>query len=384
MKFTFPFKFGKSKKEESAPEKDKPDDSHPRPKPTIQFSITDQEAEFVIGMPGPSTGSWQPTGPDNWRESDAHMELLGEFRRFIPLDFYRTYSDDLLVSWNKVLGESMESAIKRFYEDALVEKVSQFDLMGHQYTVAKLKPLLRERGLKVSGRKAELIDRLFEADSAGMDELLAGMELYTCSEQGKALVDDYQERVQREKETAERTAYEAIQEGRLETACKAISDFEAGRVFPRGMGINWVNYVPERDVSLMRMLFKLAPPELLGEVATDDLLRLAVAAAMMHLLGENKGRRLWAVKDIHCGHLEDGDVAARMMWFQAHHVETVLGYQGRDVGYVEVHSANDPDVCMVCRKLGDKRFPLRQAPLLPYKHCTCPWGCRCHIAIAYD
>lgn len=89
----------------------------------------------------------------------ARVIFLGKFRT--PRE--RTYAQGD-TRWREALGGSPWQIIKSFYKRGHLEVADLPAKLGLQYTVAQLKDLLRERDLPVSGRKAELIARLIEAD----------------------------------------------------------------------------------------------------------------------------------------------------------------------------------------------------------------------------
>lgn len=65
---------------------------------------------------------------------------------------------------------------------------------------------------------------------------------------------------------------------------------------------------------------------------------------------------------------------------QAHEGEMSQHQESRAVRMVEFRTANDNFVCANCRALERKRFPVDEAPVLPYERCTSKEGCRCWTA----
>jgi tetratricopeptide (TPR) repeat protein len=139
------------------------------------FEGTEEDAMSQILTPG-------------WRGSPAHIFLLGSFLRPGKVEELTT-----LVEWEPVLGEAPERVIEGFLAAGLLEFADQGQPLARrlgQVTVKELQEMLRERGLPVSGRKADLISRLVEADPEGMEEAARALSALRCTEQGRAVVGE--------------------------------------------------------------------------------------------------------------------------------------------------------------------------------------------------
>jgi hypothetical protein len=99
----------------------------------------------------------------NWRKSNAHLLLLSKFlhpnsiEEFAKADY-----------WNNALGENATQAIKHFIDEGILLKADLEGLLDYKFKITELKNMLKERGLKVSGRKDELITRLIQVDPENM------------------------------------------------------------------------------------------------------------------------------------------------------------------------------------------------------------------------
>jgi len=96
---------------------------------------------------------------DYERKEQAELLLLSKFLYPQALDYFKETS-----YWDEVLKEPQISIIERFIKDGLITNASSSSVMDYQYNTTKLKSMLKERGLKVSGLKADLIKRLVSAD----------------------------------------------------------------------------------------------------------------------------------------------------------------------------------------------------------------------------
>jgi len=239
--------------------------------------------------------------------------------------------------------------------------------------VAELKALARGLGLKVSGTKAELANRLVNEDAAGMDARMAAVPMLECTEKGRKAAEEYvaNEKVAHDVAVADSLAY--IKSGQYRLASRTMSTYEAGRVIPRGIGIDWNHADTTRDERILNRIF-VSHPGILADVLPDDLAPLRIGAAMMHLWGTNRVQPWLPPEFMASGHL-DSDVAARMILFEALNHTECDGWKVAGIKRVTVLGSGDS--CPTCKSLAGKSFAIDRAPQLPHEHCSSDSGCRC-------
>jgi len=304
-----------------------------------------------------------------WKKSPAHLLLLSRFLYPTSGESY-SRSD----SWEDVLGEHPEKAIRRFVEDGALEPVGLAELLDRKFKVPALKEMLKQRGLPPTGQKKELITRLLQADPEEMKKATSDLVMWRCSEQGKAIAE---ERLAREKEKrldTEGRILGALQKGRFREAIEAVASFEVGQVFQRGMGIDWKNYTPDRDLAILDTIFR-GKPKILAALPDEQMQSFRITAAMMHLWGGNRAQE-WLPSGLETGLVLGGESAARMILFYALHQQKLSNYRKGDIKKVKILTAKNR-VCEACQKLEGKIFAIDQAPELPHEKCTSETGCRC-------
>lgn len=310
----------------------------------------------------------------DWRNSPAHLLLLSKFRNG---DSPERYHD--AEYWETVLKERTAKVFERFFEEGVLEPAGLQELMDYKFKASDLKLMLKERGLKVSGRKEELIQRLVENDAQSMRDATKGLVLYRCTKEGMQLAENYLEGEKAKRDTAERDVLDLLARKDFSNAVRVVAQYEASQVFPRGLGIDWKNYDVESGAESLKSIFERAPGILKGveEKQLDELRR---AAAMMELWGTNTARR-WLPDDFETGIRLDGDAASRMLVFHATHLRNMQGYKVAAVKIVEVLGVDDGNTCSECRKISGKKYKLETVPELPYAKCTCELGCRCTTVV---
>ena len=148
-----------------------------------------------------------PKLPSNyrWKESPTHIELLNAFSK--PHDVNH------ILTWQTIrqtLGESTEDAIERFVRDGVLVPATLTESLSAILQVAELKNLLKERNIKQSGSKSELVEKLVEADQTGAEKLLKKHRVMKCSESALTMLSERKSMQTQELESAQRQSFEFL------------------------------------------------------------------------------------------------------------------------------------------------------------------------------
>lgn len=305
----------------------------------------------------------------NWRKSNAHLLLLSKFLHPNSIDEFAKAD-----YWNIALGENAKQAIKRFFDEEMLLQADLEGQLDYKFKATELKNMLKERGLKVSGRKDELITRLIQADPENMKKIVKGTTIVLCSEHGRAIAEQYLS-----DELAKRTKLneiigEYLRQRNFREASLAVASFEAQQVFPRGVGISWKNHNPTSNINALNAIFAFKPM-VLSQLENNLLEMLRFSAGMDYLLGTNNAQ--WLPPDFETGLTIDKVTAARMFISNAYYHSSITQYRTSGVvNHVQILSKN---CCENCMKLSGKKFNLNAVPELPYEHCTRETGCNCGV-----
>jgi hypothetical protein len=309
----------------------------------------------------------------DWKKSKAHLLLLSKFihanrfEDFARHDFWKNW-------WNNELGEPSSKAIKRFVDEGMLMAATDLnDLFSYKYKVTELKDMLKQRGLPVSGRKEDMIERLVHTDPEGVRKAVAGLGLLICTQRGHGIAQQYLVDSKEKRDKVERQVVEYLRNRKFREASLAVAAYETEQVFPRGMGVDWKHYNPNHDIDMLNSIFG-SKPRIIAQLGDEKLEALRIAAAMMALWGENKAKK-WLPANFETGLSYDNETAARMFVFHGVHRSTFEQYRSGGIDYVEVLPALDS--CESCKKLAGKHYKLNDAPELPNEHCTHKMGCRC-------
>jgi hypothetical protein len=281
--------------------------------------------------------------------------------------------------WEAVLKEKPAKVIQQFVVDEMLEPADLRERVDYRYRAVDLKPFLKERGLKVSGRKEELIQRLIDHDSSGMVDATHGVNLYRCTGEGARLAQNYLEGEKEKRRIVEQQVLGLLKQEEFSRAIRVVEQYEATQVFQRGLGIDWNNVNGSSDIKSLNAIFH-RKPAILKRAEEDRLSQLRVAAGMTLLWGTNDARR-WLPENLDTGIHLDGETACRMLVFHAWHLRDMKGYKEAGALNVEVNAVGDSLTCSECEEIGGKKYPIAKVPQLPYGKCTSELGCRCSTIV---
>lgn len=311
----------------------------------------------------------------DWRKSPAHNLLLSKFIYPQNPDSFAQRDE-----WRRVLGEDPRRAIKRFVDEGLLEPVALPELLARQYTVSDLKEMLKQRGMPISGRKEDLVERLVEGDPKGMKKAVAGVTLVRCSSQGRRIVEEYLAQEQTRREQMEKDVIEALKHHRFRDASLAMASYEAEQVFARGIGIDWKHYDPSSDVELLTTIFQQKPKRL-AHLADAQMEAVRIAVGMRILVWNLGQATEWLEANRPDGFDVSCKVAIHIVESYARFMVEVDLFQRLGYKQVRINTCNDELVCDACRKLAARQYPIDKVPELPYAKCTSE-VCRCWILVA--
>lgn len=134
--------------------------------------------------------------------------------------------------WSDKLGETA-ATYQRCITSGLIEPASVEKILDRGYKKEDLKPLLKARGLKLSGKKAEMISRLMEADPAWCRAQTENNRFYVRTLQGRRLAAEIYDAIGREEGEMEMRLTLLIHDGFYEEAFRTWANWDGDQVFPR-------------------------------------------------------------------------------------------------------------------------------------------------------
>lgn len=180
---------------------------------------------------------------------------------------------------------------------------------------------------------------------------------------------------------AEQATFDNLKFGDFKSASVSVAEFQAKQPVPSGLGVDWENHKPGRDVAALESIF-LHVPGILGELRTEAVEPLRLGAGMIFLWGHAPPRRIWLLHDLDTGTQLSADNAALMFVFYAYGRQNLRAYDVFGGGPALATISSCPSPCRPCAALRDRAHTTDDAPELPYPECTNASGCRCSYMIS--
>jgi SAP domain len=326
--------------------------------------------------------------PIDWTKSEIHLMLLSRFLK--PRS-----ADNVPDNWKPMFGESPQLTVERFIKNGLLVPLSLKAKVDYCNTVTDLKELLKERGLKVSGKKQELVERLVTADKVGMLNLHSAKaeEFIECSSEIRPRILQYVAAKEGEFNEAVAEALTALRLKDFAKASRMIGAYETKQLqLPSsGCQINVDTHQPEfyelppapprnvsDDVEALEEIFSLRP-KILRELAEDEWEPLHVVVALSHLLHGRVSLEWLPIGFVGFSKF-DAIVTIRMMQFHLNHIHDVKRMHAIGITKGKIICAGpNAGSCDECMKIANTPYNLDSLPELPYDKCTCAFGCRCWV-----
>jgi hypothetical protein len=163
--------------------------------------------------------------------------------------------------WAAKLGEPSDAVFRRCIDAGLIATAVTQQILDRGYKMEELKPLLKARGIKSSGKKAEMIDRLIVSDPDWCKSQTNSSRFYVRTPDGQRLAEEICDGIGREKGKMEMRLTLLIHDGRYEEAFRTWTVWDEDEVFPRDewLGIDNRETNPNYFVEMAHRIEKLLP-----------------------------------------------------------------------------------------------------------------------------
>ncbi|MFA5915484.1 MAG: SAP domain-containing protein [Burkholderiales bacterium] len=207
----------------------------------------------------------------DWRASKAHKAA---FYRLPPRIHGQPEASVLADYWDAKLGEPRQQALQRWLDEGIYRRCNILETLAMTLTVVGLKAMLKERGLKVSGKKSDLLDRLSAAEPAQLEAFAQDHPVWLLTDAALKLRDDFRSEFAHEQALAEEEARKSLEAGEIEGACKVWQRYDAEQVFSAAEGT--IGFSGSAELAAVRheeikTIFVIGPKEVAIELAVEIL-----------------------------------------------------------------------------------------------------------------
>ena len=265
-------------------------------------------------------------------------------------------------------------------------------------TVADLKMMLSSRDLKVSGKKADLIQRLLEADPKGLEVRYAHRMNLRCTPAASQAVAGWKVECTKAFEMAAGNVIAALRNRHFKEAIRTADTYRKNKFetpLPPGAAAMTIKSAPrsiEERAKELAMYFYHAP-ENSGGTSARAMGRSISQPRSLAVARAGSTRKVFAWICQHWSHRLDrfdqwrGD---ELQWDDGNdshdcnanakflcHAPT-RSCTIRELG-IKKATINGIGGCEACSALYNKTYSIDTLPELPYEDCTCALGCRCWV-----
>ena len=237
--------------------------------------------------------------------------------------------------------------------------------------------MLSSHGLKVSGKKAELIQRLLEADPKGMEVQYAHRMILRCTPAASQAVLRWKSECEKAYETAADNVIAALRNRHFKEAIRVADVYRKNkfkRPLPPGAEAMIITPAPrpiEERAKELATVFTMRP-KILNELQPEQWEGLYLNYAVGELLGRTAPEK--CMPGFTGVGVMNSATATRMLSFYVKRQSDLA--QMRELGIKKAKIIGIGG-CEACAALNNKTFLLDELPELPYEKCTCALGCRC-------
>ena len=321
-------------------------------------------------QPSPPQGS---TIPADWADTPPLLALL---QRFLAFGDAKTGVPDYR---EPMFGTHPRHVVEDLLQLHLVEPASLAETIEYCHTGAELRRLLKDRSLKVSGRKAEQAQRLIEADLGGMQRFAAEYQIVRCTPAASQAVEGWLDQQTQALDTATDELIAALRRRQWKKAIQIADAWRDRRFEPpvhpaqEALTIRPAPRTVEERAAEVAKIFTLHP-KILGGLVPDQWEGLHINYAVSQLSGHGVTEKY--MPGFTGLSAMGAATVLRMLGFYANRQRELKEWKRLGVKTASISCCYSGS-CDDCEALDGKTYSLDKLPELPYEGCTCDLGCRC-------
>jgi len=274
-----------------------------------------------------------------------------------------------------LLRLNQKETIKTFITLELI-KISDYKEEIQIMTIPQLKDILRSKQCKLTGKKQELVERVFENfSSEEFSKLAKGNKYYILTKKGKEALEIYNNKKEKDLEKAEDECIQFIKQKKIDEAYKRMAIYESKKTLKRGMGIDW-NVEYRNGLNKIELM-------LLNELYKEYDIELVCAVAMISFWGNKNVKRIISRNFNNLTHEEVSVIKEKASYvFKVNNTKReLLELKEAGIEKYKFLASLDSTTCSICGKLDGEAFRVDEAVI----GVNCPPmhnSCRC-CTVAY-
>ena len=301
------------------------------------------------------------------KKSDALLLFLAEFRSGLSAewmndpDYYKTQI------YTQYLG-NLKKVMQGLVKDGQLRRMTAAEILDMDHKVTDLKEECKKRGLKVSGKKAELITRILEADPDLLKACEKRDDLWICTTIGLSAVYDFYKQQDRIEKNLQDQVFGYLSERKFSEAAKAVAEVRNNRVFPDWFGIGSGSEITLSQQQKEVEIIYNETPKALKKVDKVLLERARGLISWDILRGTNSFRK-YENEPTNINDLTTADVMQEFMIYASGKLQLEQWQKVRYAKGVRIEPLYHADLCPECQKLIGKVYDKKKVPVIPNEKC---------------
>lgn len=278
----------------------------------------------------------------------------------IVLDFLKKLKGHRPNERYEIFYFSKRSFVNKWYNFCIKEELltisSGYEILPF-CTVDELKSILKEHSLKVSGRKAELVERIKENVAESELHLIPSLAL---TDKGIKIYDTFTAKSKKELQEMFNSAVNLLSMNKYIEAYEIISSYQQKQVYRSSESAP----LTETDIEIYNLIY--------SKYLDKKIPALFMASSSLGFSYDN-------AKKLIAGY--DSSIDYETIFYEFEKIRTIEKIESyKDHGYsiYEIDTCNDADVCDICAKFQNKTFCIKDYEIgvnAPPFHK----GCRCTV-----
>jgi ribosomal protein S27E len=212
--------------------------------------------------------------------STTELELLFALSR-------RQIDSSMAAFWTPHVGP-FEKSVNSFIQNGLLSPATFSEKLESKFKVADLQRLLKDRGVMPKGKKADLVSLLVKSlPENQLAALVAEIHLFRATPLGRQLIENHLENQRQERAKMEAGALVFLNGRDVLRASGIVAEYEARKINPRGLGIDWCRGMPQKNIREAEYLVNFLYEDLPFDAQKRR--KIGAALALSIFLGESAG-----------------------------------------------------------------------------------------------
>ena len=288
--------------------------------------------------------------------------------------------------WETLLDEKPSKVVKFLIFREWLRPATIEECVASITPLKDIKEYLKKKGLKISGKKETLLNRIREINGFNdFREYKNNKKYYILTESGKEKVRNFESEYNKEEDNIIIKLRELLSDRNLDESIKVAGQYVKYRYFESSI-LSSVDYTDKDDfrhiknnlISIMDV-----KPKIFDDMNSEILLDIRLYIAISYLIGSHCESKLLS-EDYDTHHRYNITNSIQLLKNSAYDLRKINEIEKGDTVLLTVSAGCRENPCDYYNNMyKDKTFELKRCPDIPNPNCPLESGCRCSISVRY-